>query len=781
MERIEKVLGHWVLKHRWIIILTSLVLVALAAIGTKNLYFTTNYRVFFSEDNPQLMAFEALEKTYTQNDNLLFVFVPADGNVFTRETLEVIRDFTERAWQIPYSTRVDSITNFQHTEADGDELIVRDLVADTGSLTESDLRSIREIAMEEPLLRGKLISGDANVTAVNVTVHLPRIHEASETPEVVSAARDLASEIEKAYPHITVRLTGMVMMNNAFSESSKNDMATLIPISFALMLILLGIFVGSVTGTFTTLLVIAFSIIMAMGLGGFIGFPITPPSASAPTIILTVAIANCVHILVTFLQSMRSGVDKDASLTESLRINLQPVFLASVTTAIGFLMMNFSDVPPFRDLGNFVAMGVLCSFVLSVTFLPALMSLLPVHVKATGVHDDPMMQHLGEFVVRKRTPLLWGMATVIIVLLLGLPRNELNDVFVHYFDKSIEFRNDSDFTTDYLTGIYTIDYSLQSGIQGGISQPEFLEEVDTFANWFRKQPEVRHVNTITDVMKRLNMNMHADDESYYRLPEERDLTAQYLLLYEMSLPYGLDLNNQINVNKSATRMTVTLDTLSTNQLLSIEERASEWIKENAPHIRNGEGTGPSMMFAHIGKRNIISMLLGTTIALVLISMVLVVALRSVKIGFISLVPNLAPAAMGFGLWGIFVGEIGLSLSIVTTMTLGIVIDDTVHFLSKYLRARREKQLESPDAVQYAFVTVGRALMITTIILTAGFLVLATSNFELNSGMGLLTAVVISLALVADFLFLPPLLMKIEENKNAKMAVSASSAAGSVRY
>jgi uncharacterized protein len=146
-------------------------------------------------------------------------------------------------------------------------------------------------------------------------------------------------------------------------------------------------------------------------------------------------------------------------------------------------------------------------------------------------------------------------------------------------------------------------------------------------------------------------------------------------------------------------------------------------------------------------------------------------LRSVKIGLISLIPNLAPAAMGFGLWGFFVGEIGLSLAVVTTMTLGIVIDDTVHFLSKYLRARREKHLSSQDAVRYAFVTVGRALMITTIVLVAGFLVLSMSTFELNSGMGLLTAIVITIALVADFLFLPALLMKLEEKSNAKVVVS----------
>ena len=264
----------------------------------------------------------------------------------------------------------------------------------------------------------------------------------------------------------------------------------------------------------------------------------------------------------------------------------------------------------------------------------------------------------------------------------------------------------------------------------------------------------------------------------YKIPDERNLAAQYLLLYEMSLPYGLDLNNQINVDKSAIRLTATLETLSSNELISIEERAETWLVNNAPHIKSGHGTGTSIMFAHIGKRNIISMLYATTLALILISLVLIVALRSIKIGLISLIPNLAPAAMGFGLWGYMVGEIGLSLSVVSTMTLGIVVDDTVHFLSKYLRARREKHLGPEDAVRYAFATVGRALLITSIVLVAGFLILSTSAFQLNSGMGLLTAIVITLALFADFLFLPPLLIKIEEKLNAKKLLASDTATDS---
>jgi uncharacterized protein len=778
MKKFEQAFGIWVLRYRWLIIILSLILVALAATGVKNIYFTTNYRVFFSEDNPQLLEFEALENTYVQNDNVFFVLEPADGKVFTKETLSAVEYLTERAWQIPFSNRVDSITNFQYTEAEEDDLIVRDLVEEASSYSHEQLQQVKQISLNEPLLHNRLITDKSNVTGINVNVQLPRINEDVETPAVVDFSRQLAKEFEATYPEIKVRISGMVMMNNAFSESAKADIGNLVPISFALMLLILAILVGGITGTFCTLLVIACSIMVAMGIGGYIGFPISPPSATFPTIVLTIAIANCVHILVTFLHDMRLGMSKHDALIESLRVNLQPVFLASLTTAIGFLMMNFSDVPPFRHLGNFVAIGVVTSFIMSVTFLPALISLLPVKVKERKDEHDKIMEAFGDFVVRKRTPLFWGMSALILLLLTGLPRNDLNDVFVHYFDETIDFRADSDFTTENLTGVYNIEYSLDSGEPGGISNPGYLNDVEAFSNWYRQQPEVLHVNSYTDISKRLNKNMHGDNQEMYKIPESRDLSAQYLLLYEMSLPYGLDLNNQINIDKSAIRLTTTLTTLSSNELISIEERADAWLTKNAPHIKSGHGTGTSIMFAHIGQRNIISMLYATTLALVLISIVLIVALRSIKIGMISLIPNLAPAAMGFGLWGYMVGEIGSSLSVVSTMTLGIVVDDTVHFLSKYLRARREKNLNPEDAVRYAFATVGRALLITSIVLVAGFLVLATSAFELNSGMGLLTAIVIILALFADFLFLPPLLIKIEERLNAKKLLAANTATDS---
>ncbi len=757
--------SQFILRYRWLVVALSVIWIAIMGAGAQHLTFTNDYRVFFGDDNPQLMAFEYLQDTYAKNDNAMFVLVPKDGEVFTRETLGAVAWLTERAWQTPYSTRVESITNYQHTSADGDDLLVEDLAYDAASLGDDDLRRIREIALNEPVLVNRLISPRAHVTGVNITVELPGVDPIVENPEVVDFVRALRAEFEQNYPDIEVKLTGIVMMNQAFPEASQYDMSTLFPLMLLLFVVVLFFWVRGFAGTLATFMIIIFSIVGAMGMAGWFGIALTPPSFSAIMIIPTMAIADSVHVLMNYVLARQQGESREAAMTDSIRINLQPVFLTSVTTAIGFLSMNFSDAPPFHDLGNIVAMGVMIAFVLSVTFLPAVMMILPGRQTVAETASSRIMARFAEFVIAKRRKLLLGMGLGCLLLISFVPQNELNDNFVKYFSERIEFRRDADFASANLSGLYLIDYSLESGQDGGVSDPMFQQHVENFANWYRAQPEVIHVNVITDTFKRLNKSMHGDDPGWYRLPDMRDLAAQYLLLYEMSLPYGLDLNNQLNIDKSATRMTVMLYNMTTTTVLDLEERAQAWLRENTPPGMHAAGASPTIMFSHIGERNIKSMLLGTTLALILISLILVFALRSIKIGLLSLIPNLIPAALAFGVWGIAVGQIGLALSVVTGMTLGIVVDDTVHFLSKYLRARRENSLGSEDAVRYAFNTVGLALVVTSLVLIAGFTVLTFSAFMLNSQMALMTAVTIVFAIVADFLLLPPLLMALDRKEH----------------
>lgn len=771
--------GNWIVRFRWLVLLISVVSVLGLMSGGRFLTFTNDYRVFFSKDNPQLLAFEELQETYTKSDNILIMLEPKGGDVFTPEVLAAVIDLTERAWQVPYSVRVDSLSNFQHMTAEGDDLLVNDLVEQADNLSPADIDAMRTAALDQPLLVKKLLSPSTDVTGVNITVEmppelsdadrlLPPEERAAKDPAIalqqaVDYTRGLVDVMQEEHPDIKFSTTGVVMMNQAFPEATITDMQTIIPMAFGVIIVGILVLIASPIAMIGTVIVVLLSIMAAMGTAGWLGIKLTPPSASAPTLILTLAVADCVHFLVTLYHNVRQGMHKHAAIVESLRVNFTPILLTSVTTAIGFLSMNFSDAPPFRDLGNITAMGVMYAFALAVFFLPALMAVLPVRAKTRDPSQSTLMDKLSGFVIQQRKPLLWGMLIVMVGLAAAAPRNELNDEFVKYFDHSVPFRVETDHVTEKLSGLYLVDFSIDSKQEGGVSNPAFLAQVEAFEKYLQVQPEVQHVNAITETMRRLNRSMHGDDNEFYLLPESRELSAQYLLLYEMSLPFGLDLNNQINFDKSTTRMSVTIETLSTSDVLDFETRTLAWMEENTPDIAT-LGTGPTLMFSHIGMRNIKSMLTGTSIALVLISLILVVALRSVKFGLISLIPNIAPALMAFGVWGLLVGEIGLAVSIVVAMTLGIVVDDTIHFLSKYLRARRERGMNAEQAVRYAFNTVGVALLITTIVLVAGFMVIAQSNFLVNSQMGLLTAITITIALIVDFLFLPALLMAVDTDE-----------------
>jgi len=364
---------------------------------------------------------------------------------------------------------------------------------------------------------------------------------------------------------LTMVLTGFTPLNNAFVETSMHDMRVLTPLMYTFLLITLALFLRSLWGVLVSLLIIAMSAGAAMGIAGWLGVEITSATAMAPTIILTVAVANPVHFLVTMFTAMRGGMDRRAAIVDSMRLNAQPIFLTSATTAIGFTCLNFGDAPPFGDLGNMAAVGAMLAWFFAMTFLPAILSFLPISARPVKETKFQPLNWLAEVLIARRVPVLVLTSMIAILLISLVPRLEMNETFVHYMKKGSEFRDGADFANDNLTGVYSLEYSVGAKDVGGVSEPDYMRDLDKFANWYRQQPGVSHVAPETDIMKRLNFNMHGDDKDWYKLPDNRELAAQYLLLYEMSLPYGLDLNNQINVDKSATRMTVLLQDLSTKE------------------------------------------------------------------------------------------------------------------------------------------------------------------------------------------------------------------------
>ncbi|EJG0588196.1 RND transporter [Vibrio parahaemolyticus] len=754
-------LGKKPTKYSLLVLLVTIFLIIVATIGGKNLYFRGDYDIFFDGTNKQLLAFDEIQTTFAKTDNLAIVIAPEDGDIFTPQTLSLIQKITVDAWQVPYSSRVDSIANYQHTEASDDDLLVEDLLYSEYELIPERISKVKSIALSEPVLKSALVSEKGDVTVVNITVQLPEMDKTAEVEEVVSSINAMIDRYQRAYPDVTFHKAGIIAMNHAFMTAAQDDSSTLVPTMLVVILVFLTIMLRSILSVIATLIVIIGSVMATMGISGWAGMFLSTATVNVPTLIMTLAVADCVHVIATMRQSMKNGFTKAQSIERSIALNFLPILITSVTTAIGFLMMNMSDSPVLRDFGNLSALGVMVACFLSVTLLPALLKLLPIHVKMETSQDQKhVMDRLGDFVVSQRRALLPLSVAVIIVCASLIPLNKVNDESVEYFGQRNEFRQAADFMEERISGMTNISIAIKTNESQGIAAPDFLNTIGEFSSWLRDQPETDHVATLADVYKRLNKNMHGDDEAYYSLPQERELAAQYLLLYEMSLPYGLDLNNQINVDKSSIKMVLTVANLGSVELVDLENRIYQWFAEHAPQYQV-VASSPSLMFAHIGETNMASMLSTLPITLVLISALLIFALRSVRLGLISLMPNIAPAVIGFGLWALISGEINLGLSVVVTLTLGIVVDDAVHFLSKYQRARREGQT-AEQAVRYAFHTVGRALWITTVVLVAGFSVLAMSSFRLNADMGQLSAIVIFIALVVDFLFLPTLLMLFDK-------------------
>ena len=747
----------------WLVLACLAAILACAA-GAPSLSFTNDSRVFFSQDNPERTALERLEKSFDAAQTAVLAIAPKGGiapgsenGALSAPALAALADAVIAARELPDIAALDSPLSTALPQWQDGRLTLAPLLGPGGVLDGDAARRIRT----EPLFRDWLVSGDGNVTALNLNLALPP----GDSPAVdrsVAGIRAMIERLEAAHPAFAFHLTGPVVGGATFGEATKGDLKTIMPGMAALVLLLLVVMLRSWGGVVGTLAVIAAATLTAMGIAGWAGFVLNPGSAAAPSIILTLAIADSVHLISGARHGMARGLDKRAAIAESLRLNLWPIFLTSATTAAGFLTMNASASPPFRDLGNITAIGVAAAFIYSVTLLPALILLLPLGRAGHAKIDQQIMAALGAAIVRRRWPLFAAMTVVALGLGAGISQIDLDDRFGEYLDSRYEFRRDTDFVSRYLTGLDVIEHALPAGGQGRVMDADYLAALDGLGEWYRAHSGVVYVASLAEMAKRLNQVRYAEDPAFYRLPPAGagDLLTQYAAQAPDGAATAL-----VDSSFAISRLSVILRDMSSRQIRDLGAGADAWLAKNAPQFA-APATGLSMMYAHVSGRNIEAMLISTGAALLLISGLLMFALRSPLLGVLSLLPNLAPAAIALGLWGWTVGELGLAGSVVTAMTLGIVVDNTIHFLNKYLRARRDMALGAPEAVRHAFESVGGALTITAIVLAAGFAMLSFSGFKVNASLGALTAITLVVALIADFLLLPPLLIALAGRKGA---------------
>ena len=766
-------IGNWLaMSVRWprLTILVCVIATLLVAAGAQTLTISSDTRRFAGPENTDLKRLEAFEKVFSQNNNVFIALHAEDGDVFTLDRIQTIHEMTEQAWTLPYAIRVDSITNYHFLDAQGDDVEVQALSPFSYDLARENLpkeirlENFKDRVAEEDLLRNWLISADGTTAAININFQIPK-DATLQVAEIMSAVRSFVGEAaQKEDGSLTPYITGNIALMSLFAEAAERDSATIVPACFLLIALMVVIFFRFSVATFFILTSVIMATMISLGFAGLNGRVIDPGFSAVPIIVMILALASAVHFVVGTQKCVDEGLAGPDAVRASIRENIFPISLTTLTTTIGFFVLNFADAPTFHALANVVSVGVISGFILCFTWIAAGLTLFPLKKSKRPVEAQSFLGGLTHFLSRNPLSVLFASVILSLVLMMGVSRSYLDADFVRYFDRSFDYRIASDFVEQRLTGLNLVEFEFKSGEKDGINDPEYMDDLDQFTQWLRTNPKVAHVSSMSETVKLIHEAMIPAPERNGRLPDTRDQNAQFLLLYELSLPEGLDLKDRISADKSATRVTAVLRGATARDVTQLDQDAQQWLRSNLPEKAWTNGVSINVVFAYSVTKNVQPMVLGTFIALLIISTLVMIALMDFRLGMIGALTNTLPIAIGFGLWGYLEGVLGLVAAAVPAITLGLIVDDTIHFLVKYQRARNQLGLPAPEAAKYAMNIVGKAIIITTVSLMIGFLVLTTSGFEFNRSLGLFTSMIIASALFVDLILLPALLVWLDREK-----------------
>ena len=750
-------LAETIIRYRPLCIIISLLILAGLAQGLSKINFNPDINVFFPENDTLTTSHLKIEDTYSSMDNAVIGIGVKEGTVFTNEILSLIEDLTEKAWKTPHSLRIDSLSNYSYVSADGDDLYIEPFLE--GSST-YDLKTLKEkelIIEGEELAYGAIISKDKKTSLINIVFDPPRKDIESEYQESLNYVLGFLEEARKNHPEVDLIISGIVYMEYQSPMLLKAQMPKLMPAAILVILLTLFLLLRSLVAVAGSFLVIIVSVASAMGSIGFLSGDIAQPFIMVPILIATLAVADCVHLFTLYFQNLDSSRKSKEAMLESLKLNLQPLFLTSLTTAIGFLSLNLAPVEPLRGIGNGVAVGVFLAFMFTVLLLAPIVSYFNVKQSKNISFQKNFSRKLGRFSIKNYKRLLVIVPVISCFLMAFIPLNKTNDNPLEFYsERYTTSAADSKWISQRIGGTFPVSYELNS--QSTVSDPEFLRKVDKFSEWLDSNEEVLHVSSLSKIMKNLNKTLHGKQEKWNVIPTESDLSAQYLFFYEMSLPYGLDLTNSISQNKESIKLVASLKELGSLEYREFAKRVKNYASENMPKDMVSIGTGIRPIFALMSNMLITQLTYALGIGIVLITATIILFFRSLRYGMLTSVTNLLPIGVAFGIWAIVSGEISMLVGIGMGTTLGIIVDFTVHFLSKYLHARRQKNLSAEKAVEYAFETVGFALIITSFSLILGFLVLLQAFFIPIHGFVLFSSLTFISALIIDLLLFPALLI-----------------------
>ncbi|HRC84003.1 MAG TPA: MMPL family transporter [Thermoanaerobaculia bacterium] len=734
-------------------LLLGLLVVGATLPGLGRLKTDFTHRSYFYPDNPLLKEVDDLERVFG-NDDSVVVAVHSPSGIFDPGTVAVLRQLTDGMWKVPDIIRVQSPVNFPWVHSSEEEITIESLLPEGAEADPVLLEKRREVALTHEDLPGYLLSKDGNTALVIGTVR-PSVESNPEMPVVVAGTRELLASISTTDE--TFYLTGRAAINTAFKESMAVDMKKLVPAVFLLTMLALGFFFRRISGVLLPVVVILAVILMTLGISGWMGLKVSNVTSSVPQILIALSVAVAVHLLYSFYEARSQGMERRAAAQRSLELNFFPTFLTSITTVAGFFSFTSTPILALSNLGTMTGIGALLAWVFCFLLMGPLLALLPSRSKKAPPHGEEgassrTVRYVDWVIANRRAILIgFGVLTVVTAYLSSL--NVVNSNPFLYFTKDVPVRTANQFVEDQLGGTPGVEIVVDSGKPDGIKDPAFLRKVEEYQRWIESTPGVARAVSVVNILKQVNRALHGGEASAYQLAGSSDEIAQQLFLYTMNVPQGADINDRVSVNQDKLRISVLWRIEESNAAMATAARFADKARQMGLHAVN---TGKMLLYQGMNTYVVRSFLISLILALLQISLILMLAVRSFKVGALALIPNLIPLLLGGTVMFLLRQPLDVGTVVVASICLGIVVDDTVHLIANFFR-RRGEGMSNRQALIWVLGHTGSAVTIATTVLVIAFGAFAFASFVPNRNFGVFTATILGLGILVELGLSPALL------------------------
>ncbi len=743
----------WLTRYRVLVYIAFFLFIAVSLPGLSRIQITPDNRVFYGPDNVQFNEVLDFEAAYTSNNNIIFV-VNFDEPISSQIHVETIRWLTDQVWAIDNVIRVDSLASHPHVRAIGDDIYV-DTILDYFCPHPAPCKPELEQHLEDSNLKARLVGQDLKSAGIIATLNLD-LGAIGVVEQITAQVDELVSRFRSRYPNTEIVKTGGIPMMTAFSTSSASDLGLLLPLALLVITLMLFAFFGGIR---PTLLLVALSLTAALctlGIAGWLGHIVNAATSISPLVIFTIVTASSMHLVIHFLRNSEARSSQDdirSDVKASLEGNLAPMVVSAITSIAGLLSLSFVDSPPLQRLGQLSALGTAIGVVFATTVLP--LSLANSKAGHQSTIRSIVQQWLNSYArrIERRKTYTIPSLFLLMLLLFGLARLEINDDFVDYFDHDTIFRVETDRATELLSGPNHIEVLLKNPDDHGVFDPEYVTYLADLTEFLRDQAYVSSVSSFLDILEELG---NAFDEPI-SVSTTADQFAQWYLVYELSLRRGQTNTDFVRSDHQESRISVLLRRTTSNEIKDLEQLIIRWHEDRNSSF-DLRVTGENIPVAHLSAINISSMIGGFGASVLLITIVVGVLVRKFRLALAALVGTLAPLLLGFGAWGILGFTIGLASTAILAVTIGVVIDDAVHMIYRFMDGRNRLGLSRWHSAAYSVHRAGMAVATTSAVMVAGLSILLLSAFKVNSSFGAVTCLIISTALLFDLFVLPRLLV-----------------------